>query len=138
MDLRFHDSTPFYAGRSLTMECFVLVDVSVDIPYRITYSWLRSGLTLNADDRIEISNVTQNRLYSYAATLMINPISKTTDTGTYTCSVVIHPNSTEIEVQGSSQSDTESIIIEGMQFRLPFIESCCSKTGATILNVFAI
>lgn len=99
------------------MKCTVLVDTSVDIPHNITLTWLRSGLVLNTDDHVMISNVTKYSLSFYDATMTINALSKTTDTGTYTCSVLLQSRTTEVQVQGSHQSDAESIIIKGITFR---------------------
>ena len=112
-----HSGTPIYAGVSLTLRCNVLVDETVDIPYRLVYTWSRSGSVLGNSGRIMISNATQLSQDAYYSTLVIGSLSRITDTGTYTCRVALQADSIDLQVQGSSQIDMESIIIQGMLLR---------------------
>lgn len=106
-------SIPFYAGSALTLSCSVEVDASVDIQYSVTLLWLKSGATISSDVRRMTSNVTQMSPYIYGASLALNPLSTTSDTGIYTCQANIIPGSAEFLVQGASHTDMETITVQG-------------------------
>lgn len=105
-------SGPFYAGSALTIGCTIEIDASVDVPYMLTVTWLKSRVPISSDDRTTISNVTQLSSYRHEATLSLNPLRSTSDTGTYSCQVVVHSSSSL--VQGASHTDMEAITIQGI------------------------
>lgn len=108
-------SPPFYAGSALTLRCSVQVDVTVDIPYRVTLAWLKSGTPISSNNRTAISNATQMSPYTYESTLGLNPLSSTSDTGTYTCQVEVTAGPAMAHILGSTQRDTESILVQGTE-----------------------
>ncbi len=107
-------SSPLYAGSGLTLMCAVEIDASVDIPYTITVTWLKSEASISSNDRTTISNITQSSSLSYNSRLSFNPLSSVSDSGTYTCQVSLSPQSPFTLVQGASQTDVETITVEGI------------------------
>ena len=108
-----NDGTPIYAGSSLTLSCGVEIDFSVDIPYRVSVTWLKSGNILVPSSRVTISNVSDLSLYQHEATLSVSPLSSVSDTGTYTCQATASPVSASGFIQGATQSDVETITVQG-------------------------
>lgn len=108
-----HGSGPFFAGSALTLRCAVEVDAAVDIPYTVTVVWLKSGESIGSNDHTTVSNVMQLSSYTYETTLNLNPLSSTSDTGTYTCQAAVNPTSPSPLVQGHTQADLLTIIIQG-------------------------
>lgn len=107
------DGGTFNAGSSLMLRCNALVDRTVDIPYLLTFVWSKSGSNLASSSRIEISNATQLSQNTYFSTLEISSLSRSADTGTYSCRVNLQPESANLQVQGSSQTNMEAISIQG-------------------------
>lgn len=116
-----HGSAPFYAGSALTLRCSVQVDVTVDVQHRVTLTWLRSGTAIMSNDRITISNLTQLSPHTYEAILDLNPLSSTSDTGTYACQVAVSPGPVIAHVQGARQIDTEAILVQGILCQMALI-----------------
>ena len=102
----------YYAGTSLSLRCNALVDVTVDIPYQISFTWTRSGSVLVSGNRLMISNATQLSQYAHYSTLEIITLSRIADTGTYSCRINLYVVSASF-VQGSSPIVMESINIQG-------------------------
>ena len=88
------------------------MDVTVDIPYLLSFTWTRSGYVLVSGNRLMISNATQLSQYAHYSTLEITALSRIADTGTYSCRVNLLAVSASF-VQGSSQTIMESINIQG-------------------------
>lgn len=111
-------SSPLYAGSGLTLTCAVEIDASVDIPYTLTVTWLKSGAIINSNDRTTISNITRLSSFSFDSRLSFNPLSSASDSGTYTCQVSLSPESPFTLVQGASQTDVETITVQGISIIL--------------------
>ena len=107
------NNTQIYAGSSLTLICGIEIDFSADIPYRVSVIWLKSGNILVPSNRVTISNVSDLSLYQHEATLSVSPLSSVSDTGTYTCQATASPVSVSGFIQGATQSDVETIIVQG-------------------------
>lgn len=75
--------------------------------------WLKSGEVLRNDAHTTISNVTQLSSYAHESTLGLNPLSRASDSGTYTCNVIISPDTSSLSVQGANQADMETVIVQG-------------------------
>ena len=108
-------STPVYAGTPLTLRCGIGVGIVVDTSYTIAVTWLKSGTVISSNFRTNVSNVTQLSLFSYEATLTLNPLSSAVDTGTYTCRVTVTPTPPSPLVRGVTHFDTETITVQGRQ-----------------------
>ena len=107
-------SAPFYAGSALTLRCDIEISEAVDIPYTVAVTWLKSGSQIiGSDERTTISNVTQLSPYTYEASIGLNPLSITFDTGSYTCQVVVSPGSSVSLVQRASQTDMLTLTVQG-------------------------
>lgn len=85
----------------------------VDTSYTVAVTWLKSGTVINSNFRTNVSNVTQLSLFSYEATLTLNPLSSAVDTGTYTCRVTVTPAPPSSLVRGVTHFDTETITVQG-------------------------
>ena len=103
----------FYAGSELTLRCSIEIDVAVDIPFTVSVTWLKSGSVISSNDRTAISNVTQLSPYIYEGSLVLDPLSSTSDTGIYMCQVAVSPVSAELLVQGVSQAGMETVTVQG-------------------------
>ena len=103
------ESGPFYAGSGLSLRCTIEVDSVLDVPYLVNVEWLKSGIMLRSDDRVLISNVTQQSSRLYLASVDLSPLSVTTDTGTYTCRVVVDTNPPMLYVQRIVHFDMEAV-----------------------------
>ena len=108
------DSPPFYAGSTLTLRCSVQIDAAIDVPHLVSLVWLKSGATISSDARTTISNVTQLSPSMHDATLVLNPLSRTLDSGTYSCQVSLDPELALPTVQGAIQTDTENVVVQGV------------------------
>lgn len=106
-------SIPFYAGSTFSLFCNAEVNASVDIAYIAAIVWLKSGAEISSDSRRIISNITQLSPHTYQSSLVLSPLSSTSDTGTYTCRANISPAPTELLVQGTTQMDMEVITVQG-------------------------
>ena len=124
-------SAPFYAGSVLTLRCGAEIDAAVDVPYSVAVMWTRSGAALGSSDRVTLSNVTQLSPYTYEASLSINPLSSTSDTGTYACQMRVNPDP---PLQGASQSDMETISVQGIYSCVHRIESPLSFLSWDLTN----
>ena len=103
------ESGPFYAGSGLSLQCTIQVDSVLDIPYLVDVEWLKSGIVLRSDDRVSISNLTQQSSHLYLASLDLSPLSITLDIGIYTCQVVIDTNPSMLYVQRIAHTDVEAV-----------------------------
>ena len=106
------ESAPFYAGSALSLRCTIAIDSAVDIPYLVTVEWLKSGAVLSASDRVSVSNVTQQTSLVYLASVIVHPLSVTTDNGLYTCRAIVDTNPLELNVQRAIHLDTESVTVQ--------------------------
>ena len=100
------ENGPFYAGSSLSLRCTIEIDSAVDIPYLVNVEWLKSGTMLRNDDRVSVS---QSSSHVYLASVDLSPLSITSDTGTYTCQVMVDTNPPLLYVQRIVHSDMESV-----------------------------
>lgn len=103
------ESGPFYAGSGLSLRCTIEVDSVLDVPYLVNVEWLKSGIMLRSDDRVSISNVTQQSSRLYLARVELSPLSVTSDTGMYTCRVMVDTNPPMLYVQRIVHSDMEAV-----------------------------
>ena len=104
-------SGPFYSGSGLSLRCTIEVDSALDVPYLVDVEWLKSGATLRSDDRVSISNVSRQSISSrlYLASVDLSTLSVTSDTGTYTCWVVVDSSPPLLYVQRIVHSDMEAV-----------------------------
>lgn len=104
-------SGPFYSGSGLSLRCTIEVDSALDVPYLVDVEWLKSGATLRSDDRVSISNVSRQSISSrlYLASVDLSTLSVTSDTGTYTCRVVVDSSPPLLYVQRIVHSDMEAV-----------------------------
>lgn len=103
---------PYYAGSNLSLRCIIQVDPVVDIPYDVTAEWRKSGAVLGSDDRISVSNLTQQSSYTYLSNVNFNPLSSTSDMGIYTCHVTVDANPPLMHVRSIIHSDTEMLTVQ--------------------------
>lgn len=104
-------SGQFYAGSGLSLRCTIEVDSALDVPYLVNVEWLKSGVLLRSDDRVSISNISRQSMSSglYLASVDLSTLSITSDTGTYTCRVVVDTNPPMLYVQRIIHSDMEAV-----------------------------
>ena len=110
------ESGPFYAGSGLSLRCTIEVDSVLDIPHLVNVEWLKSGIMLRSDDRVSISNVTQQSLRLYLSSVDLSPLSVTSDAGMYTCRVVVDANPPMLYVQRIVHSDMEAIALQSKNY----------------------
>ena len=103
------ESGPFYAGSGLSLRCTIEVDSVLDVPYLVNVEWLKSGIMLRNDDRVSISNVTQQSLRLYLASVDLTSLSVTSDTGMYTCRAMVDTNPLMLYVQRIVHFDMEAV-----------------------------
>lgn len=103
------ESGPFYAGSGLSLQCTIQVDSALDIPYLVDVEWLKSGIMLRSDDRVSISNLTQQASRLYLASVDLSPLSVTSNTGIYTCQVMIDTNPSMLYIQRIAHTDVEAV-----------------------------
>ena len=108
----FPESGPFYAGSDLSLRCLFEINSAVDIPYTVTVDWLKSGAVLSGDDRVFVSNVTQLSSNLYLTSVDLNPLSSSSDTGTYTCRVTADANPPLLHIQRAVHSVTNTITVQ--------------------------
>ena len=105
------ESGPFYSGSGLSLRCTIEVDSALDVPYLVDVEWVKSGVTLRSDDRVSISNVSRQSMSShlYLASVDFSTLSVTSDTGTYTCRVVVDTSPSLSYVQRIVHSNMEAV-----------------------------
>lgn len=103
------ETGPFYAGSALSLRCSIEVDSALDVPYLVNVEWLKSGTMLRSDSHVSISNVTQQSSRLYLASVDLSPLSVTSDTGMYTCRVMVDTNPSTLYVQRIVHSDMEAV-----------------------------
>ena len=106
------DSGPLYAGSNVSLKCTIEIDSVVDVPYLVTVEWQKSGAILSSNDRVSVSNITQQSSYLYQASVQLNPLSVTADSGMYTCRVTVDSNPRLLYIQRAIQSDAETITVQ--------------------------
>lgn len=108
----FPESGPFYAGSGLSLRCTFQIDPVVDIPYTVRVDWQKSGVVLIGNDRVSVSNITQQSTHMYLASIDLNPLSTTLDRGVYTCRVTVDVNPPLLHVQRAVHSDSVTVTVQ--------------------------
>ena len=108
----FPESGPFYAGSALSLRCAIGIDSVVDIPHLVTVEWLKSGTALGSSDRVSTSNITQLSPLSYSASVNVNPLSVTVDSGVYSCRATVNANPPLLNVQRAIHYDTQTVTVQ--------------------------
>jgi hypothetical protein len=111
------------------LRCMVEIDATVDVPHTVVVMWLKSGAILGSNIRRTISNVTQLSPYMYETSLSLDPLSRTSDGGTYTCQAAVNPDSSLLSVRAASHSNMEIIIVQGSKLyieKLLYVIKVCT------------
>ena len=90
-----------------------LIDLSaVDVAISLDVSWSRGSDVIASDTRTAISPISGSG-DSYSAFLTYTPIA-TSDGGQFTATITVSPSDGSMFVQTVTATDTEMIIVEGM------------------------
>ena len=107
------ESGPFYAGSSLHIICIAAVDSTADAPYMLNIVWKKSGVKLENDYHLAISNITKFGPRNYQSDLHLHPLSTSLDRGVYTCQVEIDPSATLMYVRRTDATTSVVVNIQG-------------------------
>ena len=106
-------SGPYYAGSSLHLTCVAEVNSVVDVPYVLDIVWKKSGVALENDYHISISNITKLGPRNYQSDLDLYPLSTSLDMGVYTCQVEIDSSSAQLFVLRAVHTTSAIVNVHG-------------------------
>ena len=113
--LRKPDSTQLFTTENLDLVCLSNVNLSVDVPVRVTINWLGpSGQAINvsADSHVSILSI-EGAMLEYDSTLRFSSL-QSAHSGTYTCSSVATPVHTSRYVLNSDSASITSLVNAGI------------------------
>lgn len=114
-------SGPFYAGSSLHLTCVAEVDSAVDVPYMLDFVWKKSGVTLENDYHITISNITKFGPRNYQSDLHLHLLSTSLDMGVYTCQVEIDSSAALMYVLRAVHTTSVTVSVQGKIYNRTYL-----------------
>ena len=94
-----------YAGTTLNLTCDYTLSPSVDTTPQTAVTWMVDGVAVDTSP---------GRISTDGATLSFSPVA-TSDTGSYICTLTVTISETDGTIRSATQSEMESLIVEGIQ-----------------------
>ena len=106
--------SPLYAGSDLTITCTIELSERVDTEVMVSATWKMGGTLISSSDRITVSQPQEITSNVYESELTFFPLSRTLDSGDYSCEVSVHASPASPYITASVPvSATVSFAIQG-------------------------
>ena len=101
------------AGTLRNLTCTVSLSTVDDIIIVVDFTWSINMSPISSSDRITTFLISQSGNQSvFTSTLMFNPLSSSTDSGEYDCSVDVSSYDDDLFIEPTNASNSTSIIVQ--------------------------